>query len=315
MEPRARRAPLPVPACDELDLPRERHRLLDEQPYDPGRRTHGDAAVGHRQPACALRACPRHHRNGHDTVERRLRLRHDAGAAAEAARERARPPALDADRRRGRLPGLVHRHQQSDAEDGDRLHERPRRARVLHLSPHGELDRHGALAHSRIAHRPHRRQSEEPSERTPRSRLRPVESRVQLVESRVRRRSDQARRHRLRRRVERHRLLAGAPPHARVHVHRRPGPRRHERRALPHLRLHRPAMPQPRLHERRLRRPRLRAAAFRPAGAAVGSGRPPSCARHLPPRRLRTGQLQLRRPEGAVDRADRTRHADHVRPD
>ena len=111
------------------------------------------------------------------------------------------------------------------------------------------------------------------------------------------------------------RLVAGAPPHARVHVHRRPGPRRHERRALPHLRLHRPAMPQPRLHERRLRRPRLRAAALRPAGAAVGSGRPPGCTRHLPPRRLRAGQLQLRRPEGAVDRADRARHADDVRPD
>ena len=50
-----------------------------------------------------------------------------------------------------------------------------------------------------LAHRPHRRQSEEPTERTARSRLRPVEPGLQLLQSSVRRRTDQARRHHLRR--------------------------------------------------------------------------------------------------------------------
>ena len=107
---------------------------------DSRRRPDGDAAVDHGQPARAVRARPRHHGVRDDAVEQGVRLRHGAGPGAEATAELPGPAPLDADRGRRRLPGLVHRHQQPDAEDGDGLHERPRRARVLHLPPHVELD-------------------------------------------------------------------------------------------------------------------------------------------------------------------------------
>jgi len=68
---------------------------------------------------------------------------------------------------------------------------------------------------------------------------------------------------------------------------------------------------EPRLRERRVRRPRLCAA---PVRAALAPGRPNLTSggtRHVPQRRLRAGQLHLRRPQGPVDRADVGRHAHH----
>ena len=70
--------------------------------------------------------------------------------APDAAREPPRPAPLDAGPRRERLPGLADRRRQ---QDRDGLHERPRRARVLHVPPGVPVDRHGALARPRAARR------------------------------------------------------------------------------------------------------------------------------------------------------------------
>ncbi len=125
-----------------------------------------------------------------------------------------------------------------------------------------------ALADPRSSHRPHRQQHADPPERLACGRLRPLESRLQLHEPAVRGRADRARAHRLRHRLGRRRRLSRAPPHARVHLQRRPDERRHECGALPRLRLHGPAMPQPCLCKRRDRESRLRTAPVRAALAA-----------------------------------------------
>ena len=114
--------------------------------------------------------------------------------------------------------------------------------------------------------------------------------------------------HHLGHRLDRRRL-SRPPPHARVHLQRRPGDRRHECGTLPRVRLHRPAMPESRLRKRRDRRSGLRAAPVRAARAAGQPGVTPDGTRHVPQRRIRAGQLHLRRPQGSVDRADVACHA------
>ena len=120
-----------------------------------------------------------------DSLEQGVRLRHDAGPAAETASERA--------------PGLL-RWTPIEGADGyqvwfvDINNPTPKMETVFtNVLDEREFytfhrtsswTTHGALANPRAAHRPHRRQQADPPERPAGRRLRPVEPGVQLDQSR-----------------------------------------------------------------------------------------------------------------------------------
>ena len=149
VESRARRAALRVPARPEQHVPRQLRRLRRPQRLDARRGSRRDASVDHRQPALALCTRSRDHPDRRDAVEHQLRLRHGRAGGAVAAPELPRRDPVDAARRRPPLRGLVRRH----PEVRRRRNERHRRARVLHVPPGGELDRHDPLARPRAPRR------------------------------------------------------------------------------------------------------------------------------------------------------------------
>ena len=192
-------------------------------------------------------------------------------ARADAARELSRPAALDARRGCARLRGLARSTRTSwSSRRTNSLDERE--FYTFHQT--SSLDRNGALAHPRPAHRRHVRRSRA-STGIPAVTYGAWSPIYTSTNPAVDRRPDQARRHRARTSSRTaapsspaHKLMPGLP------VDGQPDDRRHDRRALPRLRLHRQAVPEPRVHERGHRQPGVLAAPARPARAA-GVGRRP----------------------------------------
>ncbi len=156
------------------------------------------------------------------------------------------------------LRGVADRH----GQDRNRAHERPRRARVLHLPPEPAVDRHRALARARHP----RRHVQLADQRPAGLARRRVEPDLQLVEPAGDERPDPARSARVSDVFsDGSAKLTRARADARLHVDGKPDALRRVRGALPRRDLHRQAVPEPRLHRRSRRQPRVGAASRWPA--------------------------------------------------
>ena len=269
---------LPVPDLDEQHLPRQRRPLQQRDADEPRRRAEPDAAVDHGHAARPLRARSR---------RRRHRPRTPWSAPSASTSRRPPPPTplpsypgllrwtpTDG---RGRVPGLADRRTRQDRV---RPHERPRRARVLHVPSEPAVDRQRALARARAA----RRRVQPAAQRHARSRTTARGARstvssnpamtggpITLIGTVSDVFSDGS---------------PSSPAHQLMPAFMWSGNQtlvRHGRRALPRRGLHRQHVPEPRLHRRRRRQPRVGAAARRPARPAGRSRPRAEGAHHVPP--------------------------------
>ena len=150
VEPGPRCTHVPVPALDDQHVSRQRHPLQQLVAHDSGRRADADAAVDHRDAACAVRARARGSRLVHVAVELRVRLRRHPAPAALAAPELSRPAPLDP------IPGAdAYEVWLVDTGKTEFVRTNVLDEREFYTLPSvGAVDRHGALARARTPRRP-----------------------------------------------------------------------------------------------------------------------------------------------------------------